>query len=156
MTDAAQTTAPRATFGTIGFFLGVAALILVVVSFTAGPFAPQQATGVTLGELASEIGKSALRETLGLEQPAPAARPWDIDRVLHVVGIVAGVIATMFAAWGFTRGESRRMATVAGMFGMSAVALQVFATALFAILGALVIIAIIGALQGVFSDIFSF
>ncbi|MGC9420775.1 MAG: hypothetical protein ACP5EN_17555, partial [Rhodovulum sp.] len=59
MSDTAP--APRAVLGWLGFATGAAALILTIVVFWAGPFAPQQTAGVSLGELAAEIAKSAAR-----------------------------------------------------------------------------------------------
>ncbi|WP_171230932.1 hypothetical protein [Ruegeria sp. HKCCA6707] len=61
-------------FGWIGFCVGALALFAALFVFWAGPFAPQHSAGVTLGELAAEIGKSTLRAAAGLDQPSCCLR----------------------------------------------------------------------------------
>lgn len=152
MTETAP--APAATFGWLGFFTGAAALMLTLIVFWAGPFAPQQATGVSLGELAAEVAKSAARSVTGQAPPAPEARPWTIDDTLDlVVGALAG-LAIVLGVAAFVRHERRRAALSGIALGGLAVGIQLFAWSIMLIAGALVIIGVMAALRDVFGDIF--
>lgn len=152
MTDAAPP--PAATFGWMGFFTGAAALILTLVVFWAGPFAPQQPAGVSLGELAAEIAKSAARSVAGQAQPAPAAPPWTIDDTLEiVVGGLAGLSIVLGVA-AFVRHERRRAALSGIALGGLAVGIQFLAWSIMVVAGALVIMGLMAALRETFGDIF--
>ena len=146
--------AAAATFGWLGFFTGAAALILTLVVFWAGPFAPQQTAGVTLGELAAEVAKSAARSVTGQAQPAPAAQPWTIDDTLEVaVGTLAG-LAVVLGVAAFVRHERRRAALSGIALGGLAIGVQFFAWSVLMIAGVLVIAGVMAALRGVFGDLF--
>ena len=146
--------APRAFLGWSGFATGAAALILTIVVFWAGPFAPQQEAGVTLGELAAEIAKSAARSVAGQPQPDPVSPVRDIDDHLRIaVGILAGLAIVLgVAAW--ARQETRRAALSGIALGGLAVGIQFFAWTVMMIVGAIVISTIIYALRDAFGDIF--
>lgn len=58
MTDMTAADTGNPVFGWAGFCLAALTLFAALFVFWAGPFAPQQSTGVTLGELAAELGKS--------------------------------------------------------------------------------------------------
>ena len=137
--------------GIVGFVLGGIALLLVLITFVAGPFAPQHTVGVTLGEIAAEAGKATLRNWIGMEQPAPQAAAWTIDRVLWVVGIVLGVIAILCGAAAYIRRESRTVAGWATGLGVAAITLQFVSSALMIIVGAMVLCALIYALGDLLS-----
>lgn len=137
--------------GILGFCLGALALIIVLVAFFGGPFAPQQATGVTLGDIAAEAGKATLRNWLGMDQPAPQAASWTIDRVLWVAVGVLGAAAILCGAIAMIRRERRDVAAWAVGLGVGAVTLQFAATALMLIVGALILCALIYALGDFFS-----
>lgn len=152
MTDPAP--APAATFGWLGFFTGATALLLTLFVVWAGPFAPQQAAGVSLGELAAEVAKSAARSVTGQAQPAPAPQPWTVDDTLDVgVGLLAGLSIVLGVA-AFARHERRRAALSGIALGGLAVGIQLFAWSIMMIAGALVIIGVMAALRDVFGDIF--
>lgn len=143
-----------ATFGWLGFFTGAAALILTLVVFWAGPFAPQQTAGVSLGELAAEVAKSAARSVTGQAQPAPAAQPWTIDDTLEVaVGVLAG-LAIVLGVAAFVRHERRRAAMSGIALGGLAIGLQFLAWSIMLIAGALVVMGLMAAMRDVFGDIF--
>lgn len=55
-----------------------------VFLFWAGPFAPQQSARVSLGELAAEVGQSAVRKVIGMKQPDPKPIQRDIDDFLSI------------------------------------------------------------------------
>ncbi len=139
--------------GLLGFGLGALALIVVLVAFVGGPFAPQHAVGVTLGDIAAEAGKATLRNWFGMEQPAPQAAAWTIDRTLWLAGVVLGAIAILCGAIALLRRERRDLAIWAVGLGISAVAVQFVATAIMLIIGALILCALIYAL-GDFLSIF--
>lgn len=147
-------TAPsiRAPFGWFAFLFGAASLLLVLVHFWSGPFAPQQSTGVSIGELAGEIKDSAIRSIKGEPQPAPEAEPWDIDRVLKAVAAVLTGGSVILALVSFLRHEPYRVGAFGITLGVGAILFQLFTWAILAIIGALIIIAIIESLglRGIF------
>ncbi len=148
------TSAPTATLGWLGFATGAAALILTLVIFWAGPFAPQQTAGVSLGELAADIAKSAARSVAGQPQPEPAAQPRNIDDYLEIgVGILAG-LAIVIGVAAFIRHEQKRVAVSGIALGGLAVGIQLFTYTIMLIVGGLVIAALIYSLRDAFGDIF--
>lgn len=145
---------PRSALGWSGFATGAAALILAVVLFWAGPFAPQQSTGVSVGELAAEIAKSAARSVAGQPQPEPVAPPRDIDDYLAIgVGALAG-IAIVFGVAAIARHERPRAAVSGIALGGLAIGFQLFTYTIMMIAGALVVAAVVYALRDAFGDIF--
>ena len=145
---------PRSPLGWSGFVTGAAALILTIVLFWAGPFAPQQSTGVSVGELAAEIAKSAARSVAGQPQPEPVAPPRDIDDYLAIgVGVLAG-IAVILGVAALVRHEHKRAAVSGIALGGLAIGFQLFAYAIMMIAGALVVAAVVYALRDAFGDIF--
>lgn len=145
---------PAATLGWLGFATGAVALILTLVVFWAGPFAPQQTAGVGLGELAADIARSAARSVAGHPQPEPVAQPRTIDDHLEVgVGLLAG-LAIVLGVAGLVRNERKRAALSGITLGGLAVGFQLFTYTVMLIASALVISAIIYALRDAFGDIF--
>lgn len=148
MNDAVAKQSNGPSLAVLGFLICGAALLATVAHLLGGPLAPQQEVSVTLGDMAAEIGKSAARNALGMEQPAPQTVPWDIDRSLKVGTIVAAVLGVLLATWSLVHGQHQRLAVAAIAAGTAATLLQIFAWALFAILGVLLIcslLAMIGA-----------
>ena len=113
-------------FGAAGFAAGALALLVVLISFFAGPFAPQDTLTVSLGELASETAKSSLRDMFGLAQPEAEPRPWDIDRVLATGAGGLAALAMVLSPVALIREEPKRWAAAAFTLGASAIAFQVF------------------------------
>lgn len=134
---------PSPVAGYIGFALGALSLLLVLTHFWSGPFAPQQRTGVTVGELAAEIRHAAVRKLKGQPPPKPTARPWDSDRVLEVVAALLAGLAVVAGAAGYARRENWRPAIAGATLGASAVAFQFFAWAILVIAGAIIIAAVV-------------
>ena len=139
--------------GTIGFLFGAAAMIMVLVTVTAGPFAPQQSAGVAVGDTAAEIGKAMLRNWVGMDQPAPEARDWDVDRTLWVVTIVAGGLALILGLLALLSGERRMLANFAIGLGVGSLGLQLIAGAFYLIMGVMILCAIIAAFGSFLGDI---
>lgn len=125
--------------------LGALALVLVVVHFFAGPFAPVQSTGTSVGELAAEIRDAGARALRGEAQPV-AARPWDADRILALVAAALGGLAVALGVVGFVQHEPRR-AVIGGIaLGSAAIVFQFFAWLALAILGVMIVMAVIQAI----------
>lgn len=144
----------RAPLGWSGFAAGAAALILTLVLFWAGPFAPQQSAGVSIGELAAEIAKSAARSVAGQPQPAPVPVPRTIDDHLAVaVGVLAG-LAVVLGVASLIRHEHKRAALSGICLGAAAIGIQLFAYAIMMIAGAVVLFGIVYALRDTFGDMF--
>ena len=155
MTDATTNNSNSPVFGWFGFVVAAASLMAALFVFWAGPFAPQQSAGVSLGELAAEIGKSTLRAAAGLEQPDPVAPVRDLDDYLRIgVAMLAGV-AIILSAIGLLRHERMRPAIAGIVIGVGAILFQFFAMAFFALLGVLVIMALLNSFSGFFTGTFS-
>lgn len=152
MADPAAT--PASTFGWLGFATGATALILTIVVFFAGPFAPQQEASVALGELAAEIARSAARSVAGQPQPDPVPQPLTIDDYIQTGLGVLGGIAIVIGTAALVRHEERRAALSGIALGGLAVGIHLFAWTIMMIVGALVIMGIMYALRDAFGDIF--
>lgn len=151
--EAIQKPSP-AVFGWLGFVLGAAALVLAVVVIWAGPFAPQQAAGITLGELAADIAKSAARSVAGVEQPAPQAMPWTLDDTLNVVVSAVSALGVILGVAALIRHEPRRPAIAGIALGGASVAILIFTAWVFMIVGALIVMSIMYAFSETFGSIF--
>lgn len=138
-----------------GFAVGALALLAAVGLFWAGPFAPQQSTGVSLGDLAAEVGQAAVRRATGQEQPEPAPVPRDIDDYLAIGTGALGVLAVILGFAGFAREEPRPPAFAAATLGGSAILFQFFAFYAMALLGVLLIAAILHGMGDFFGGLFS-
>ncbi|WP_170360409.1 hypothetical protein [Ruegeria arenilitoris] len=154
MTDMTAADTGNPVFGWAGFCLAALALFAALFVFWAGPFAPQQSTGVTLGELAAELGKSTLRAAAGMEQPAAVAPTRDLDDFLQIGVAMLGGLAIVVSVIGILRHEKRRPAIAGVVIGTGAILFQFFAMAFFAFLGALVIMALLNSFSDVFSGLF--
>ncbi|MBO9445889.1 hypothetical protein [Ruegeria sp. R14_0] len=154
MTDATVQDSGNPIFGWIGFCVAALSLFAALFVFWAGPFAPQQSAGVSLGELAAEIGKSTLRAAAGLEQPEPVARARDLDDFLRIGVAMLGGLAIVVSVIGLLRHEKRRPAIAGMVIGTGAILFQFFAFAFFAFLGVLVIMALLNSFSDFFSGLF--
>lgn len=128
--------------GWTGFVLGAVALVGAVIVFWAGPFAPPQDLSVSIGELATDTAKAALRSAAGLEQPAPELVTRTIDDYLQIVIAGLGSLAVVLAVASFVKREPRRIALGAAILGGSAIAFQMFVWAVAVIFLAIVFYAI--------------
>lgn len=152
MTDTSEI--PRSILGWSGFAMGAVALLLTLVVFWAGPFAPQQTTGVSLGELAADIAQSAARSVVGEPQPEPVSPTRDLDDYLQIlVGVVAGVAIVLGVA-ALVRHEHKRAAVSGIALGGLAIGVQLFAYTIMMIACVIVVSAVVYALKDVFGDIF--
>lgn len=139
--------------GGSGFALGSISFILMLIVFWAGPFSPQQAVGISIGEMAADIAKSAARSMGGQPNPEPIVREHNIDDYLNILVSSLAGLAIVLGAAGMIRQENTR-AAVSGIFlGLLTIAFQVFTYTVMMIAGALVLSAIIYSLRDFFSDI---
>lgn len=141
--------------GWVSFGAGASAFLLVMVVFWAGPFAPQQSAGATLGELAAEIARSAARSASGKQAPVPMASARTIDDHLAVgVAIMSG-LAIILGLASFIRREGKRAAMAGIALGGAAIGFQLFTWAIVMIVGALTIGSLLYAMRDNFGDLFS-
>lgn len=135
---------------TLAITLAALALVAAMAAVYAGPFAPAQPTGVTLGEIAGDIRASALRALRGEAQPAPIAQPWDIDRILAVAIAATAVAALVSAVIGFIRHENRRAVFAGAALAIGAVSFQFLTWFVLIVIGALLIMGIMAMVGSVF------
>jgi hypothetical protein len=143
-----------AYFGWTGLLIGAVTLVAALVIFWAGPFAPQQATGVTLGELAADVGKSALRSVAGLPQPEPETLPRDLDDFLEIAVAVLGGLAIVLGVVSIVRHEPFRPAVGAIVLAGGAILFQLFTWMVLVIVGMFIIMALLESFSGVFEGLF--
>ena len=139
---------PGVTFGMAGFILGAVALVLVLVQFFGGPFAPTPSIGETIGQIAADMRMSAWNKLSGSgDAPVAVAATWDIDRYMIVGSMVLAVLALVLGVAGYIREEARRPVKAALSFGVAAIVFQFFATALLMIVGVILLIGIMANLN---------
>lgn len=144
----------RPVLGWCGFAAGAGALILALVAFSAGPFAPQPTAGAVLGEFAVDLVQSATRSVAGGERPAPAAPTRTVDDYLGIaIAILAGGAVVLGLA-GLVRREPRDTAVSGVALGAIVVGFQLFTYTVGLIVGAIVIVGTIYALRDTLGDIF--
>jgi hypothetical protein len=136
-------TISRAPFGNSALFLGALALTAAMVCVYAGPFAPQQKIGVSLGEIAADMAKSAFRGLNGQAQPAPVAGGMNIDDLLQIAVSVTGVLAIVLSVVALARHEPWRLCAGALGLGLGAVFFQFVAWAVMLIAGVALLVAVI-------------
>ncbi|WP_420863607.1 hypothetical protein [Algirhabdus cladophorae] len=149
MFETSPTFDQKPVLGVIGFFVGAAAILLVLIHFWAGPFAPQQPAGVTLGELAGDIAKNAARKAIGLDPAEQDLIPqvWDIDRYLEIIAPILAGLAGIFGVAGLVCNEKWRFSGAAILFAVVAVVFQLFAFTILMLVGVLLIYAILSSLN---------
>ena len=143
---------PRPIAGYAGFALGALTLIVVLVHFWAGPFAPQQRVSISVGEVAAEIRQAAKMALTGAPQPAPEAPEWDIDHVIDVSSATLAGLAIVVGLLGIVRHEPRRPAAGGIALGLSAVTFQLFTWMVLLIVGAFIFYAIIENVGGILGE----
>ena len=116
---------PRPVLGWLGFTAGAGALLMALIVFWAGPFAPQDDISVSLGELAVNVGKATARAAAGLPQPAPEVPGRDIDDYLAIAVATLGGAAIVISLAGFLRREDWRPVVAGVALGGSAILFQV-------------------------------
>lgn len=148
-----KTEAASPGYSVAALVLAALALVGAMVSIYAGPFAPHQTVGVTLGDLTGDVIRSTMRNLKGEAQPAAVARAMTMDDWIGIGVAVLGVLAIVLAIIGLARHESRRLAIGAMGLGIGAVAFQFFTWLALAIIGLLIIMAVMSVVGDFFGGI---
>lgn len=130
-----------------GIICGSAALLLLWVSFMAGPFSPRATLEDTIATKAVAIKQATFAALQGKEL-IPAAQNWDIDRVINMVIAVLSATAIICGVTGGVLRENRHAAGAAILFGISVVAFQF---ALLVVGGLLLALLIFSIAHGIFT-----
>lgn len=141
-----------AGFSIAAIGLGGIGLFVALLVMYAGPFAPQQDVGTTIGEIAGNMRAAAWRSFFGLEQPESTIvqRAWDIDRVLMAAAPAAGVLGIVMAIVAYIRKEPKRMAYYGMALSVCAVFVQVLLIVLMIVAGVILLINIIQNMDSIF------
>jgi hypothetical protein len=118
------TSVRKIKFGVIGIGFGALGLLLALVHFWAGPFAPQPTLETTVAEAAVEIRDATVRALRGEEPAAKERVGWDIDKLTRVAIAMLGGLAIILAVFGLVNNEPKRQIAGAAALGISAVAFQ--------------------------------
>lgn len=134
----------RTSIGFIGIGIGAISLLMVIVHFWAGPFSPQPSLETTVAEKAVAI-KNATIAALKGEKVEKKVSPSsiDLDGALRITTGVLGGLAIILGVISFATKEPLRVAGGAAVLGGAAVAFQFAVIALGAIIGAILIAAVI-------------
>jgi hypothetical protein len=134
----------KASIGFIGIGIGAIAMLMGIVHFFAGPFSPRPGIETTVAEKAVAI-KNATIAALKGEKAEEKVLPSDIDldEALRIATGVLGGLAIVLGVVGFAKGEPLRVGGSAAVLGGAAVAFQFAIIAVGAIVGAILIAAVI-------------
>ena len=142
-----MTDSTRAQFSLGGIALGGAALLLALVHFYAGPFAPQPSIERTVAETAVAIRDATVAAMRGEEiEESSSNRDFDLDRILQVTAAVLGGCAVILGVIGFAKGEPGRAAGGAAALGAGAIAFQFAMIAIGAIVLAILIAGVLSGM----------
>ena len=134
---------PDYRIGLIGSIVGAAALLMVLVQTFAGPFAPQQKIGVTIGEIVVDIHQTIKKKLRHEPLPKPTAKSWNIDNWLVLVSSALAVIAILVGCVALARREQIHLSSAAIALGASAILAKLFIWVALLIAGAIILYAII-------------
>lgn len=142
---------PPAKFGLIGFMLGVASLVAIVIQLSLF-FEPQEkSAGTFIGEIAADIKQSAARALSGEPAPEITPPPPDYSQMITAAALCAAGIAVVLGGIGLYRNEPHRLPYLAMGFGVSAIVMQYVFWLAVLICGVALMISIIGNLDSIVS-----
>jgi hypothetical protein len=135
----------KSTIGFLGIGIGAMALLMAIVHFWAGPFAPQPSLERTVAEKAVAIRNATIAALKGeeIEEQTSSQRVIGLDEGLRTATGVLGGLAIILGVVGFAKRESPRVAGGAAVLGGAAIAFQFAILALGAIVLAILIAAVI-------------
>ncbi len=110
--------------GYYGIAAGAASLLLAVVHFWAGPFAPQPSLETTVAQSAVEIRDATVRALRGETAQEKKIAEWDVDKTIQVVVAVCAGLAIILSVIGFVRREPKRRVFAGAMLGVGAITFQ--------------------------------
>jgi hypothetical protein len=134
----------RISIGFTGIGIGAFALLMAIVHFLAGPFSPQPSLETIVAEKAVAIKNATIAALKGekVEEKVSPSNP-NLDGGLRIATGVLGGLAIILSVVSFARKESLRVAGGAAVLGGATVAFQFAVIALGAIIGAILIAAVI-------------
>ncbi|MFC2953744.1 hypothetical protein ACFOOP_17525 [Marinicaulis aureus] len=110
--------------GYYGIAAGAAALLLAVVHFWAGPFAPQPSLETTVAQSAVEIRDATVRALRGETVQEKKIAEWDVDKTIQVIVALCAGLAIILSVVGFVRREPKRRVLAGAMLGVGAITFQ--------------------------------
>ncbi len=138
-----------AKFGLVGFMLGIASLVIILIHLSAF-FEPQEkSSGAVIGEIAAEIKQSAVRALAGEPAPEPSPLPQDYSQLITIAALCVAGIAVVLGGIGIYRNEPHRLSYMAVGVGLSALVLQYVFWLAILICGVALLISIIGKLDSI-------
>jgi len=135
----------KPTLGFLGIGIGSIALLMALIHFWAGPFAPTQSFEQIVAEKAVAIKEAAAAKLKGKKAPPPQKRSYDVDDVINIATAVLGGLGIILGLIGFARKEPSRVVISAAILGGGAIAFQFLGVALGIIAFAIVISALVSA-----------
>jgi hypothetical protein len=139
-----------AKFGLIGFMLGIASLVVILIQLAA-IFEPQEkSSGSVIGEIAADIKQSAARALTGEPAPEVAPPPQDYSQLITIAALCTAGIAVALGGIGLYRNEPHRLSYMAVGIGVSAFVMQYVFWLAILICGMALLISIIGNLDSIF------
>jgi len=119
-----MTASNPAKFGLIGFFLGVASLLVILIQLSAFFEPPKQSAGSVIGEIAADIKSSAKAALTGDPKPAPPPPAQDTSRLITIAALTIAALAITLGGIGLFKNEPHRLPYLAIGFGLSALLMQ--------------------------------
>ncbi|ATM77142.1 hypothetical protein CRN79_15425 [Serratia fonticola] len=137
-------------FGWSGIALGGLALLLAMVHFYAGPFAPQQTLESLVAGKAVAIKESLLASLAGHQIPEKVSQPqYDVDRILKIVTAVLAVGAVVLGAIAGACKENPRAVSAAVMLGIGTLAFQIAMFAFGVVMAIFLVLLVLSLIFGV-------
>lgn len=136
----------------LGMLCGSLCLLLAVIHFWAGPFAPQPDLEVGLTELIKTVKTAAGNALLDKEasESTTHAKNWTIDDFITVSTAALGVMAVIFGFVAYVKHEPKRPVVAALCLGASGLVFQFVAYMALLIMGVLFIYAVFSNLDQFF------
>jgi len=139
-----------AKFGLVGFMLGIASLVVILIQLSAF-FEPQEkSSGSVIGEISAEIKQSAVRALAGESSPEPTPAPRDYSQLVTIAALCVAGLAVVLGGIGLYRNEPHRLSYMAVGIGVSAFVMQYVFWLAILICGVALLISIIDNLDSVF------
>jgi len=136
-------------FGIAGTFIGLVALGIAVLHFFAGPIETPPPIEETVAQLTVNIKDAMSAKFKGEEYVAPAKESGiGPDKIVEYSVIAFGFLALVLGVVGFVRGEDIKANGAAVAVGAGAITFQFAVAVVGAILGIMLIAAIIGSIGG--------
>lgn len=133
--------------GFIAMTLGAAALLVAIVHFWAGPFAPSPTLEQVVADKAVSIKQATIAALRGEEPKAAVQRQrMDADQWVSLTTALLGGLAIVLSVVAYAKKEPLRVAGGAAVLGASAMAFQFAVLALGAIVLAIIIAAVVSQL----------